>query len=406
MEYMIRGKKLVTVSKLDTIKDGAMVIKGGKIAAVGQWSELKESFSGIKVLDYSKYIITPSLIDCHTHLLEFAPTSLYPVTAETHFLAGKAILFQALSSGITALGEQICGHPQCDFSIDDYRKAVKDFPMDISFAATSISIGFEQLAHFTSVTQSKSVSQLELTDLKVVQEIAEESDYPGENIFINATPANFTEEQVPRAGQIIYSFEELKQIADTYHKLGKKIGAHVAGEKGIEMALDAGIDVLHHAQGINDELAEKAAKLGVHIIATPIGGTHLLPNSPEEILSLMENNIPVSISTDAYLPPHPDASWLPFNDRSLKGPDTLMAIARPAMKLLHDYGYDENVLLAMITANPAKLLRKDKKFGRLEAGLDADFLVAEGVPGLEITENSDIKKVYFKGKEVINRVRK
>src|SRR3954453_4016086 len=99
MNYLIRGKKIVTVSYLGTLVNGAMVVENGKIAAIGSWEKMKLQFQDIDVIDCSGYVITPSLVDCHTHLLEFAPTSLYPVTPETHFLAGKAILLHALSSG-------------------------------------------------------------------------------------------------------------------------------------------------------------------------------------------------------------------------------------------------------------------------------------------------------------------
>ena len=403
MTYMIRGKKMVTVSNLGTIEQGAMIIYNGKIIAVGHWESLKEKFPTIDVIDCSESIITPALIDCHTHLLEFAPSSLYPVTPETHFWAGRSILFHALSCGITALGEQICGHPLCDFSIEDYRNAVKQLPIDVSFAATSISIGFEKLAHFTSVTQSKAVEQKDLIDTTIVTKIAAASDYPGENIFINATPANFTEKEVPRAGEIIYSLDKLKQIVDIYHQFGKQIGCHVAGEEGIDLALKAGIDVLHHAHGISADQLDIAAQQGVKIVATPMGGTHLAPNSPEEILRFVDKKIPVSISTDSYLPPYKGVSWLPFQDQTLKGPEVLMLIAHPSMHLLQHQGVEENEILALLTANPATILGKNHVFGRLEPGLEANFLVAEGIPGLEITEIDQIKKVFYRGIKLIDR---
>jgi imidazolonepropionase-like amidohydrolase len=402
MRYLLRGKKLVTVSRLGTIENGAMLIHDDVIKRVGSWETLSKKFPSVAVLDYSNYVITPSLVDCHTHLLEFAPTSLYPVTPETHFWAGKSILFQALSSGITALGEQICGHPLCDFTIEEYRKAVIDIPMDISFATTSITIGFETLAHFTSVTKSQSINKTELIDPKLVMEIAQNSDYPGENIFINATPANFTNEMVPRAGEIIYSLEELKEIVQIYHILKKEIGCHVAGEEGIQLALDAGVDVLHHAHGITDEQIQLASDKNIRIVATPMGGTHLLPNSPEEIARLVQKGIAVSISTDSYLPPHPDAKWLPFKDQSLQGPEVLMQIARPAMKFM-EKKFNENDILSLITANPAHVLGKENQFGRLEPGLEANFLVAEGIPGLDFTEVSGVKKVFYKGNMVIDK---
>lgn len=401
--YIVRGKKIVTVSKLGTIDNGAFAVENGKILAVGAWEELREQYSSFLVLDYLDYVITPSLVDCHTHLLEFAPSSLYSTTPENHFVVGKALLLSALSSGITALGEQICGHPFCGFSVGDYRSAVLDMPLDVSFATTSISIGFEKLAHYTAITQSQAIERKELVNPDLVKLIAQASDYPGENIFINATPANFAADEVPRAGEIIYTLEELKQIAEIYHHFDKKIGAHVAGEVAIRMALEAGIDVLHHAHGITDQLIEKAAEQQVEIVVTPMGGTHLRPNSPEEILKLVNNNIAVSISTDSYLPPSQGTSWLPFQDQTLKGPDVLMLIANPAMQLLKKHHYDENEILAMLTAHPAEILGKEDYFGRLEQGLDANFLVAEGIPGLEITEIEKIKQVFFRGEKVIDR---
>src|SRR5690625_4994400 len=139
--YIIHAGKLVTVSEAGTIYDGGMVINDGYIMEVGEIQELQKQFPAFPIKDFSSDVVTPSLVDCHTHLLEFAPSSLYPITKETHFMAGKSILLHALTTGITALGEQICGHPSSDFSITDYREAVKDIPLDISFAATSISIG-------------------------------------------------------------------------------------------------------------------------------------------------------------------------------------------------------------------------------------------------------------------------
>lgn len=73
--------------------------------------------------------------------------------------------------------------------------------MDISFATTSITIGFEELAHYTSVTKSKNVRHEDLISFTLVEEIGKNSDFPRENIFINATPANFPPETVPRAGE-------------------------------------------------------------------------------------------------------------------------------------------------------------------------------------------------------------
>jgi len=44
-----------------------------------------------------------------------------------------------------------------------------------------------------------------------------------------------------------------------------------------------------------------------------------------------------------------------------------------------------------------------RQFGRLKPGLEANFIVAEGIPGLEVTKVERIKKVFYQGVKVIDR---
>jgi imidazolonepropionase-like amidohydrolase len=401
--YIVKAGKIVTVSDNGTIYDGAMVVSKGKIIEIGKWKDIKDAYSELKVIDYKDYVITPSLVDCHTHILEYAPGSIYPVTENTHLMGGMSLLLHTLSCGVTALGEQICGHPQCDIKLEEYKDNISNLPIHVLFSVNSISIGFNPIVHFTSVTGSKSVEVKMLTNRNVLEQMSELTEYPGENIFINATPANLKEDKVPRAGDIIYTLDELKDIVKLFHSKARKIGAHVAGEEGIEMALESGFDILHHAHGISRDLMQRAHKQNVMVVATPIGGTHLVPNSPEEVVQLMKNKITTAVATDSYLPPSNKATWLEFKDDELKGPEVLMKLANPSMKILYDKGYDENEILALITLNGAKILGKENDFGSLKNGMEANFIVTKGIPGLEITEINDIKAVYFKGERVIKR---
>ncbi|MBE6068522.1 MAG: hypothetical protein E7211_12640 [Clostridium lundense] len=401
--YIVRAGRLVTVSDLGTIHQGAMVISNGKIKDVGQWDVMNNNYKNLKVFDYSNYVITPSLVDCHTHVLEYAPGSIYPVTESTHLMGGAALLLHTLSSGITALGEQMCGHPECNLKFNDYREYISKLPIHISFSLNSISIGFNPIVHFTSITGSKSVELKMLTNENILNEMAELSEYPGENIFINATPANLRDEIVPKAGEIMYSDNQLKEIVQIFHNKNKKIGAHVAGSEGIKMALEAGFDILHHAHGITSELIKIASKQNTIVVATPLGGTHLAPNSKEDIEDFVASNVTVAIATDSYLPPSNKAPWLNFEDDELKGPEILMKLASPSMKLLHEKGMNENEILKLITLNGAKVLGKDKYFGSLQKGMEANFIVANGIPGIEIEDTLDIREVFFKGDRVIKK---
>lgn len=403
--FIIKAKKIITVSKKGTIDHGAMVVQNGKIINISTWEKINQKYHQVPVIECGENIICPSLVDCHTHLLEFAPPTKFPITKETHLLAGKAVLLDALYSGITALGEQVCGNPICALRVSDLKQAVQDVPMDISFAADCLSIGFQSIIHFTGVTGSAPIPREILANKEIIEALAVENEYAGENIFINATPANFLKSEVPNAGEIVYSQQELTDIVSIFHTFGKQIGAYAAGMQGIQMALDAGFDVLHHAHGITDRQIEKAAKQNTKVVATPLGGSYLEPNTLEEILKLVNAHVSVSISTDAFLPPYEKNAVALSNDRkTLMGPEALMAIANPYMKGMLDNGYSENEALALITRNPARVLGKEDQFGSLEAGKDANFLVAEGIPGIDIINPSKIKSVYFRGGKVVSRL--
>lgn len=393
-------KKIVTVSEKGTIRDGVIIVNDGKIEDIGTYIQLKDKLNDICVYEYKDKVITPSLIDCHCHLLEYAPGSLYPVTKETYLEAGKVLMFNALLSGITALGEQICGSPICGISIDDYMKIKNEVPLKIKFSLNSITIGTNELSNYTCLHENKQVDKSILYREDIINKISIKNEYPGENVFINATPANLSAKDVPRAGEIIFTENQLQAIVDVFHSNNKKIGAHVAGKEGIDLAIKCGIDVLHHAHGINYNQIKILNNNKTSVVATPLGGTHLTPNLPQDIFDLVRGGIDVSIATDAYLPP---ASYLNLDENKLYGSDVLMLISHPSMKLLFNSGYDENRCLSLLTANPAKILGLENSIGKLDIGMSADFLVCDGIPGLEIVDNKNILEVFINGKKLISR---
>ena len=393
-------KKIVTVSEKGTIRDGVIIVNDGKIEDIGTYIQLKDKLNDICVYEYKDKVITPSLIDCHCHLLEYAPGSLYPVTKETYLEAGKVLMFNALLSGITALGEQICGSPICGISIDDYMKIKNEVPLKIKFSLNSITIGTNELSNYTCLHENKQVDKSILYREDIISKISIKNEYPGENVFINATPANLSAKDVPRAGEIIFTENQLQAIVDVFHSNNKKVGAHVAGKEGIDLAIKCGIDVLHHAHGINYNQIKILNNNKTSVVATPLGGTHLTPNLPQDIFDLVRGGIDVSIATDAYLPP---ASYLNLDENKLYGSDVLMLISHSSMKLLFNSGYDENRCLSLLTANPAKILGLENSIGKLDIGMSADFLVCDGIPGLEIVDNKNILEVFINGKKLISR---
>ena len=399
--YVVRANKIVTAGPLGTIEQGALVVEDGILLRVIPEGELSSEERSLPFADFGKLTLTPALADCHCHLLEYAAGSLYPVAEPAHLLAGKALLLNALCSGVTALGEQICGHPACGLSVEEYRQAVEGLPLTVRFALCGITLGTEGAPHYSALTGSAPVEKYDLLSPQLLGDLVEGNDYPGENVFLNATPANLPLTLTPQAGELVFQREELLQIVKEYHRRGKRVGVHVGGRQGIQMALDCKVGVLHHAHGITPAQMRQAALQGAMVVATPLGGTHLSPNPPEEIAALLEAGVEIAIATDAYLPP---SEGLGLSPKKLYGTESLMLLAQPAMVLLREKGWSENDCLRLLTAAPAKVMGCENRFGQLLPGMEATFLAARGIPGLEVTKPEDIRAVYHRGKAVIQRL--
>jgi imidazolonepropionase len=68
-----RGGRLATLSPgrhgLGLIEDGAVACRDGRIAFVGPKSDLPKGWSAGEVVELEGRLVTPGLIDCHTHLI-------------------------------------------------------------------------------------------------------------------------------------------------------------------------------------------------------------------------------------------------------------------------------------------------------------------------------------------------
>jgi len=73
--------------ELAIIRDGAMLIRGGNIEAVGSRKEIEASLTGdVQIIDAERRVVTPGFVDAHTHLV---------------FAANRADEFEMRCSGIT-----------------------------------------------------------------------------------------------------------------------------------------------------------------------------------------------------------------------------------------------------------------------------------------------------------------
>ena len=79
---LVRARHVLTSGPLGQVRDGAVAVQGGRIAAVGPWPELRDRFPAADVVGDGRGIVTPGLISCHGHFSEGLVTGI----GETHTL--------------------------------------------------------------------------------------------------------------------------------------------------------------------------------------------------------------------------------------------------------------------------------------------------------------------------------
>lgn len=58
-------------------EDGVLIVKNGKVSAVGSYSDMKSKLAGLKNVDYKGKLITPGFIDTHQHAAQSSIVAAY-----------------------------------------------------------------------------------------------------------------------------------------------------------------------------------------------------------------------------------------------------------------------------------------------------------------------------------------
>jgi 5-methylthioadenosine/S-adenosylhomocysteine deaminase len=123
-DLLIEGTIITMDRERRVIRDGAVAVRGNRIAAVGGAAELRDRFEPARALGGARRIVLPGLIDCHNHLaqalvreyaLEDYP-NIYRVYIPTEMamdehdadVSARFGISQLLRAGVTTVAETTC----------------------------------------------------------------------------------------------------------------------------------------------------------------------------------------------------------------------------------------------------------------------------------------------------------
>ncbi|MDF0480280.1 amidohydrolase family protein [Vagococcus sp. PNs007] len=371
----------------------------------------------LNVIDGKGNYILPGLINAHAHLfgsgksLEVtgSPNILNVIyrLADTHF--GRKIILNRmkknaqieLMSGVTII------RSVGEFFYQDVRLRDKIDSNKVIGPTLLVS------GYFLSVTDGHGAPYLAL-----------ESDSPWEArrnvrknvkqgidwIKICVTGGVTDARRIGEAGALQFTEEEISAICDEAHKNGTMVAAHVESTEGVRIALKGGVDTVEHGARMDDEIIDlfKANPKSLR------GYTSLIPTfivaAPSVYLNEKETTIDfITNENGKYVYQEMLVGFKQAIKNNIKvgiGNDASMSFVSHydfwrELDHIVKYGNVKTLdVLKLTTKENAKILGIDDKYGSIEVGKMADFIMMKNNPIDDITALKDIDMVIKHGELV------
>jgi imidazolonepropionase-like amidohydrolase len=181
-----------------------------------------------------------------------------------------------------------------------------------------------------------------------------------------------------------FTNDEMKQIADLTHQLGKRCTIHARGSAEVKAAVEAGFDWIMHGNVMTDEVIDALATSGIPLVPTLLllanladwgdfcgapagqrdGCRRMLEKTADTLHRAHDAGVVIVSGTDSGFAVTPYGEW---HAREM---ELLMAYA----------GLSSAEALASMTRLAAKTVGGEGRAGEIAEGMQADVLIVNGDP--------------------------
>jgi len=195
--------------------------------------------------------------------------------------------------------------------------------------------------------------------------------------------------------------DELKEIVDAAHALGRKVTSHAHAAAGINAALRAGVDSIEHGSYADKESIKLFKKNGAYLVPTLLAGDTVVNMAKtSDFMSPAIKAKAIRVGADMitnFKRSYKAGVKIAFGTDS--GVSNHGINAREAV-LMHQAGMPSADILKSATVNAADLANMSKTHGTLEVGKVADIIATDGSALKNIEELLDVDFVMKSGKVV------
>ena len=396
----IRAGKLLDVDSGRLLTNQMILLRGGKIEAVGEHVTVP---LGAMVIDLSRFTLLPGLIDCHTHLADMTDGEPLRVLQRTAAENAYAVIPNArvtLLAGFTTVRDVGVYRALVDVALRDAiaRGDVIGPRMFVAGAYITISQGagaMTGLAPDIQLPWDLHYGEAN-SPWEVRQKIRELAHRGADHIKILSTGAVLTHGSNPKS--IEFTPEELQAAVDEARNFGLRVEAHAHAAEGIKNAIRAGVASIEHATLIDDEGIALAKERGTYLDMDIydeecIQDTTKKNATPADFLEhdrdlgeiqrrnftkALRARVKLSFGTDAGVCPH--------------------GINARQFAFMVKYGMTPLEAIQSATVSAADLLGKSDLLGSIQPGKYADIIAVSGNPLEDIRLLENVKFVMKEGK--------
>lgn len=391
MELLISVGRILPSSADEPILDGAVLVRGETITAIGPRSEVTALASPEAVpLDYPSSTALPGLINAHVHLVFDAgpdPVTTLAKIDDTSLLMGMANrAVHLLQAGVTTTRDLGDRGGLAARLRDEIKAGLQQGPRILASTVPLTIPGGHCYFLGGEVAGEHEIRAMVRRNARRGADV----------IKLMATGGQFTPTG-PAMWESQFSPTELCSAVDEAHRLGLPVAAHAHGTDGIAAAVSAGVDTIEHCTWLgegfrSDPREDIAAQIAARGISVCIGlgpgwrafAERLGPERAEKMFNrlrwMKDQGIRILIGTDAGLP------GSGFND--FVG----------ALELYEHVGFDRLQILEMATTGAAIALGLSGCTGRLSPGYDADLIVVDGDPVVELNALRRLQLTVARGR--------
>ncbi|QAY76461.1 amidohydrolase family protein [Sphingosinicella sp. BN140058] len=375
------GCRIVPSADALSIADGVLVIREGRIAAVGARGRTKVP-AGAERISCNGGTLLPGFWNSHVHFMgpEWRGAERLPATrlsaqladmltrygfahvvdtgsdlANTLSIRRRILSGEVRGPGIITAGGALVGPTGTPFYVTDGKLAeLHDAEQARRLVAQSIRAG-------AGAVKLMSVS------------LTREQPFP-------SIPA-----------------ETIRAVADEAHRAGVKVLVHPTNRRGVELAIDGGADVLLHTAPIGGPWDARFAE---HIVGARVA---LVPTLKLWGYEAAKTNDTAMAQHFAEVAQQQVAAFRKAGGRILFGTDVgYMTDFDPADEYLqmHASGMAARDILASLTTNPVRTFGAPARQGRLAPGYDADLVLVNGNPETDVKAFADVRRAYRAGRRI------